>query len=263
MEEKDGKKSSHDWLKEHDFIQSELLKMKDELLKDSRKINEGSGERKNQDNEDSVEIWETEERSAPIPLGPVPESLDNEKKSEDEEDKDEEAISSDSPSGPSDSRQPKEEDERDGPSRLPEGRIPAAPDLTNKIANVLQLENKLKRRKFEIEKNIREFRSEREGTKKKSADREISPERSEIKRTVEKRSWTENEVRKAPKPPSLPSSPSSVNDRNSFKKNSDDEKEDFMHGDEDQSDKNDLRPTGGSDGVRKVIRRRVVMKKRE
>lgn len=52
-------------------------------------------------------------------------------------------------------RSPKE------PPRLEEGTIPSSPELTSKIANVLQLENKLKRRKFEIEK--------------RSSDREVPP----------------------------------------------------------------------------------------
>jgi hypothetical protein len=42
--------------------------------------------------------------------------------------------------------------------KLPKGKIPASPDLTRKIANVIQLENKLKRRKYELEKKERESR---------------------------------------------------------------------------------------------------------
>ncbi len=39
--------------------------------------------------------------------------------------------------------------------RLPTGKIPTAPNLTQKIASVIQLENKLKRRKYEMERNNR------------------------------------------------------------------------------------------------------------
>jgi len=40
--------------------------------------------------------------------------------------------------------------------RLPSGKIPTAPNLSQKIASVIQLENKLKRRKYEMERNSRE-----------------------------------------------------------------------------------------------------------
>jgi hypothetical protein len=42
--------------------------------------------------------------------------------------------------------------EKREPKKLDEGVIPASPELSSKIANVLQLENDLKRRKFELEK---------------------------------------------------------------------------------------------------------------
>lgn len=50
--------------------------------------------------------------------------------------------------------------------RLPTGKIPTAPNLTQKIASVIQLENKLKRRKYEMERSNRakDTRSEESAT---------------------------------------------------------------------------------------------------
>jgi hypothetical protein len=83
------------------------------------------------------------------------------------------------------------------PPRLEEGTIPTSPELTSKIANVLQLENKLKRRKFELEK--------------RSAMKEIppppkKPEGSEKKTVID---WEDEKVDEASEivPDKLPDEP--------------------------------------------------------
>ncbi|MGA1872836.1 MAG: hypothetical protein ACMUHY_04130 [Thermoplasmatota archaeon] len=139
-EEKDkGQKS---WLKEHESLQVELLKMKDELMSEL-----DSGPKKGQ-----------QRRPAHPPEEP-PSGTISQKSAQDEQTKArrDTELTIKQMLGGTDQAQPKEgkkETTRE-PPRLQEGTIPTSPDLTSKIASVLQLEDKLKRRKFELEKRSR------------------------------------------------------------------------------------------------------------
>lgn len=152
MNDEKDELTDKNWLKEHDSIQLDLLKMKEEMLgeisdeKDADVLEgphgamEPAGEeitKKNPDEPPRNGI--PEEALPPLPKGPgLPDRVSK--------DADDEKMSS---------GENKEEEGGKAPVRLPEGKIPASNDLTMKIANVLQIEHKLKRRKFEIEKSTR------------------------------------------------------------------------------------------------------------
>jgi len=134
--EKDQKR----WLKEHDTIQVDLLKMKDELMEELNGMGTGPSPPRRPETPSTPRAPERApvQGSSP-PRAPqeltIKQMLGGNDQSPRKEAKD---------------SVPKE------PPKLPEGKIPTAPDLTSKIASVLQLEDKLKRRKFELEKRSRE-----------------------------------------------------------------------------------------------------------
>lgn len=129
---KDGQKN---WLKEHDSIQVDLLKMKDELIQEDDSIPEFE------------RVDETPEPSIlEDVIGTTPEP-------EREERKLHPGMTIKQMLGGNEKIVPQRKSiTSDNPARLEEGTIPSSPDLNSKIANVLQLEHKLKRRKFELEK---------------------------------------------------------------------------------------------------------------
>jgi hypothetical protein len=135
------KKEKHSWLDEHDSIQSELLKMKSDLIKEEedKEIDKRFQERISKEEEKPQDrkieheppLPEPKTPSRPPDTGPTIKQM---------------------LSGPDADTKIKGEGKN---IRRKEGTIPTAPDLTSKIANVIQLENNLKRRKFELEKRAK------------------------------------------------------------------------------------------------------------
>jgi hypothetical protein len=170
MKQDDKKKDGgqKDWLKEHDSIQVDLLKMKDELVTE---VDDGKEAKERTVKSQRPE--KREERSPPP--GSPPETNKIQYQSEMSikqmlgEKRESEKV--EKPNGQSTGE----------PPRLEEGTIPKSPELTSKIANVLQLENKLKRRKFELEK--RSSNREVPPPPKKPGNEQTVPEngRTEIK----------------------------------------------------------------------------------
>ncbi len=124
------------WLKEHDSIQVDLLKMKDDLIREDETIPEFEGINDAPEQPIYEEVLKTDPKPTPpkerIHPGMTIKQMLGMKKEQ---------------------KPPAVKEKRDTtPPRLEEGTIPTSPELTSKIANVLQLENKLKRRKFELEK---------------------------------------------------------------------------------------------------------------
>lgn len=153
-EEENGKENGS-WLEEHDTIQMELLKMKDDLLKESKdpepivtdKTEEAKMNKKMASlipgmEEPEPVIEEPIKEKPSIPFPPIME-------------KQEQKVTND--------------EDRNSKNDPTPGKIPTSPHLTNKIAKVMQLENKLKRRKFEMEK-------EEQRKNKKVKDREVEEE---------------------------------------------------------------------------------------
>lgn len=135
-EEVQGEEGS--WKSEHDAIQLQLKQMKEQFLKDTEVlVKPETG---------------PEPEPAPEPKPSEPARASGEMsikemfksgiyKTDDDIDEGEPLPPARTPSK-----------ERKEPPRLEEGKIPVARDLTEKIANVIQLEDKLKRRKYELEK---------------------------------------------------------------------------------------------------------------
>ncbi len=145
MNEEDENMTTDEWLNEHDSIQFELLKIKDEILKDTKEEKiEGPFEEK--EKIDTIQMESESNHLRQIINGsspPMPPFSRDGPEKKDLTDRDPPKI--------------KKESKKDRPApKLAKGKIPTSPDLNNKIANVLQLENKLKRRKYEMEKIERE-----------------------------------------------------------------------------------------------------------
>ncbi len=144
MTEEKDKRVKMDWLDQHDSIQLDLLKMKEDIVRESPVS-------KPNQNSDNQQNHRTNERSFKDTADGVPKKRpDNEFINSNEikpREKETRKIPNGSPFGMED-----ESEERKEAPKLPAGKIPTSPDLTMKIANVIQLENKLKRRKYELEK---------------------------------------------------------------------------------------------------------------
>jgi hypothetical protein len=148
MDDEEVQKKDGNWLDEHDSIQLELLKMKEDMMKTSKEPKKKKEEELEPISEEPPEKDDVEEE--PIDTSFIPDSIkDREEKISTLPPEVESALKS------SRNGSVKEKD----PVKLDPGKIPASPELTNKIAKVIQLENKLKRRKFEMEKREREERS--------------------------------------------------------------------------------------------------------
>lgn len=147
-----GKKS---WLSEHDTIQNELLKMKKELLQEKGPkvedpkvdavVNDSFTDEKKEADTPSAEppTKQTDPETIPSPQGEM--TIKQMLGVQDEDQKE-----------PENEKTMVEPAPASKPKKLEEGKIPASPMLSSKIANVLQLENNLKRRKFELEKKQRQ-----------------------------------------------------------------------------------------------------------
>ncbi|MGA1792892.1 MAG: hypothetical protein ACMUHM_02985 [Thermoplasmatota archaeon] len=139
----DKEKGQKQWLKEHETIQVDLLKMKDELL--SELDGQGPGPAPG-----SKPVQRKEGGPPPnVPERPPPREPAQTKPPQEMTIKQMLGGIEQAPKKEMKDRGSKE------PQKLEEGKIPTSPDLTSKIANVLQLEDKLKRRKFELEKRAR------------------------------------------------------------------------------------------------------------
>jgi len=143
-EEKVDIRGKRSWLEEHDSIQSDLLRMKDEIL-----LEEGV---KGHDRRDMVPIPEKKEMKPPTSVRKDPEHGINGPLKKDQELTIRQLLGSEQKPRKDTNKDKRETLEKKEPARLDEGVIPASPDLSSKIANVLQLENDLKRRRFELEK---------------------------------------------------------------------------------------------------------------
>jgi|GEM_PF-5098190 len=154
MAEDDEKKAKNSWIYEHEDIQMELLRMKEQLLKEGVSLSEDDGK-------DLHISKEGAPSSSPAETG----SLIRDEGPPEVKKKTEREI----PEEWTDARE--EKGAEIAAPKMDQGKIPASPDLSSKIANVLALENKLKRRKFELEK--REKRSGSEGrTRQRTPDGE-------------------------------------------------------------------------------------------
>lgn len=136
-ENNEKRNDQKNWLREHNSIQDDLFKMKDELIsgkKQTKEERKGETPYKREDLPDP-EISKKPQKEAVTVRGngelTIKQILGE--KTESRKTDDEGARSHD-------------------PPRITEGQIPTSPDLSNKIANVLLLEDKLKRRKFELER---------------------------------------------------------------------------------------------------------------
>ena len=184
-ESRSGKDS---WLSQHDSIQNELLRMKEELIKEKHfsdkpePFTEPPSDIR--DDPETVSVPSSVPETGPSSqhVQPMPISSDEMNIKQllgvDEDDEEKPAPKkklSDSPS-----------QQKRAPSRLEEGKIPVSPDLTGKIANILMLEDNLKRRKFEFEKKQRQIKlasppKPPKGSKKK-IEKEVRKEREPIEK---------------------------------------------------------------------------------
>lgn len=167
MTGEDQKKARMNWLDEHDSIQLELLKMKENIVKEPDTISKDSEDQK---------IKSAEKDSQPVGK----DTPDVEKRSSAEK------SPMPEPTFRQNVPEPKNGDDgsRGEPPKLPKGKIPASPDLTRKIANVIQLENKLKRRKYELEKKERaekERKVKGEGAEEKVVKEAQEPPKTEAR----------------------------------------------------------------------------------
>ncbi|MFO8050802.1 MAG: hypothetical protein R6V01_03795 [Thermoplasmatota archaeon] len=148
MKDEEEKGSGKDsWLSTHDMIQDELLKMKQEL------IQEKNEEKKEEDIKEAnpmVDDIATDQKTESVTESTVPErtqgaptgagEMNIKQLLGAEEEKESRKIKE------------RNNERKEHPPRLEKGTIPTSPNLSSKIANVLQLENNLKRRKFDLER---------------------------------------------------------------------------------------------------------------
>ncbi len=154
MSDNEGERgrAKQDWFLEHGSIQAELMKLKKEALRSKaeetgkKKVSNGDPSREAPSGEGTEngpgqrggpgqEPSELKDECQPIDRAQSPPHVDRV-----------DDVVNEVEGGGSEGRAP----------RLPTGKIPTAPNLSQKIASVIQLENKLKRRKYEMERNSRE-----------------------------------------------------------------------------------------------------------
>lgn len=182
VEEKNGSKGNGNWLEEHDSIQMELLKMKNELMgygKEEKRIPKTATDEDHDSSDESSlkgilaksspgKEMEDNDGSRLAPPPSVERALDERKKKEIESKSTEE-----------------DDEENDQAARLPSGKIPTSPDLTSKIAKVMQLENKLKRRKFELEKEGQKSKPPKPPVKKEEKNEDVGGTKVPVKNKAE------------------------------------------------------------------------------
>ena len=169
MEEENKNDGKLAWLKEHDEVQSELSRMKQDLLKDimSSPVEEDEQEKRSEDMtpggqegslSDETRTAPTapvgdvvpEEKGRPVKEGPGPGSnIEGEGRTEDEGGG-EEGEEEDEGGGEEDG-----EGEEPGFRRDLSDGIPKHPELSSFIARVMEHENRLNKRKFEKERDER------------------------------------------------------------------------------------------------------------
>ncbi|MBN1389196.1 MAG: hypothetical protein JXA22_00985 [Candidatus Thermoplasmatota archaeon] len=143
----DNKEKSNEqksWIKEHDSIQVDLLKMKDELLTGQSPEKEIKAETAQQSRTSKEDVPKRDGDKVARKEGD-PSFVAGELTIK-------QMLAG---NGKAPKKEVKETRSAEAP-KLAEGHIPVSPDLTDKIANVLVLESKLKRRSFELEKEARE-----------------------------------------------------------------------------------------------------------
>ncbi|MCU0798898.1 MAG: hypothetical protein MUC62_04425 [Candidatus Thermoplasmatota archaeon] len=142
-------RAKQDWFLEHGSIQAELMKLKKEAMRpkadDPAKKDTSVGPASSEAPHVNDMTDGPGERSGPGPQRPEP--------------KDDRQPIDRAPDPPRVDRvddvvkEVECGDRGDKAPKLPAGKIPTAPNLSQKIASVIQLENKLKRRKYEMERN--------------------------------------------------------------------------------------------------------------
>ncbi len=171
MTDEDQKKARMNWLDEHDSIQLELLKMKEDIVKEPDTISKDSEDQKEKSAEKDTHLFRND----------IPDQIEEDAKGSQAE-----TSPIPEPTYRQEALKPKNGDDgsQGEPPKLPKGKIPASPDLTRKIANVIQLENKLKRRKYELEKKERaekERKVKGEGAEEKVVKEAQEPPKTEAR----------------------------------------------------------------------------------
>lgn len=172
MTEEKDKKAKMDWLDQHDSIQLDLLKMKEDIVRETP-----ASTLKNKD--DHTENDRTTERSFKDLVDDVPKKGSDYVFNNSMDFKKIEKEKRTTPSGIPIGMEGEDGERKEAP-KLPAGKIPTSPDLTMKIANVIQLENKLKRRKYELEKKERLSKEAEEKQKDISEIKDPSREQNSI-----------------------------------------------------------------------------------
>lgn len=135
----DKRKDQKNWLKEHNSIQIDLFKMKDEFLSEKEPAIQ-TGDKGEERIPSGKEDPPTSERPARSPKEAITERNCGELTIK--------QLLGEKTEGKTTTIEKKQSLD---PPRMAGGQIPASPDLSGKIANVLLLEDRLKRRKFELE----------------------------------------------------------------------------------------------------------------
>ncbi|MEA3560114.1 MAG: hypothetical protein U9R75_12750 [Candidatus Thermoplasmatota archaeon] len=153
--DEEGGSEKDSWLSQHDSIQDELLKMKEELVREKYISDEpepvkelSSGITKDTEIA-SIPSQEVVPEAEPVQTFPQGEMSIKQLLGPDKED----GVRPAPEQGFPDTSSSQKKD----PPRLEKGKIPVSADLMGKIANVLMLEDDLKRRKFEREKKQRQI----------------------------------------------------------------------------------------------------------
>ncbi len=157
MTEEKDKKAKMDWLDQHDSIQLDLLKMKEDIVRET------PGSTPN-DKKEHTENDRTTEKSFKDLVNDVPQKGSDNVHNNSMDLKQIEKEKRTTTSGITFGMEGEGGERKEAP-KLPAGKIPTSPDLTMKIANVIQLESKLKRRKYELEKKERLSREAKEKQK--------------------------------------------------------------------------------------------------
>ncbi|MFW3146785.1 MAG: hypothetical protein ACMUIE_08245 [Thermoplasmatota archaeon] len=140
--EEEEQKGGESWKNEHDAIQIQLKEMKEQFLKDTEFLTKPKPEPEPKPQKEPEPEQKPSEKSKHSSEMSIKEMFRSGLYKAENEIEEEESL----PPARATQRERKE------PPRLEEGKIPVAPNLTEKIANVIQLEDKLKRRKYELEK---------------------------------------------------------------------------------------------------------------
>jgi hypothetical protein len=251
MTDKDQKKARMNWLDEHDSIQLELLKMKEDIVKDPEINSKESKPHKEKEAEDSSrKDTHTLRKDVPDRMEEVEKITPAETSSSTEPLFRQEALT----------QRRSDDIPKEEPAKLPKGKIPASPDLTRKIANVIQLENKLKRRKYELEKKERDSKEIR--TRREKAQGELVQERQKGPQTEEIKSekklapppeFPEDDTKS--KPESEASPPRETNQEEMDRKTPSNEIEAPVEG-------NKKSDSANGQSTRNAVRRRMIIRRR-